>query len=90
MGNVCICSLSFATKVKINAWSKIVVGTVSLPSKMACFCMGYAQNIGRSVVFFVGNIVESVNEGYNIYLENLDQTIEAGEWLRGFLIYFYK
>ena len=90
MGNVCLCALSFAAKVKLNAWAKVVVGTVSLPSKMACFCMGYAQNAAKSVVFSVGNIVESSSEGRNIYLETLNQTIEAGDWLRGFLIYFYR
>lgn len=90
MGNVCLCALSFAAKVKLNAWVKVVVGTVSLPSKMACFCIGYAQNAAKSVVFSVGNIVESSSEGRNIYLETLNQTIEAGDWLRGFLIYFYR
>lgn len=88
MGQVCICELRFDTKQQINANSKVKIGTVSLPSMMSTFCIGQIQSTTHTCVFSIGNVNISSDQGYDIYLETLNNTIAAGEWLRGNLIYF--
>lgn len=90
MGQICICSIEFELKTQINAWGKVIIGRVSLPSQMDCFCLCHIQSTGSTAILSIENNNDSSEKGYDIYLEAYNQTISAGEWIRGFLVYFHQ
>lgn len=90
MGQICICSIEFELKTQINAWGKVIIGRVSLPSQMDCFCLCHIQSTGSTAILSIENNNDSSEKGYDIYLEAYNQTISAGEWIRGFLVYFHR
>lgn len=90
MGNACKCSIAIGIKTKIGAWSKVIIGRVSLPSKIDMSCVGHIQSTGKTVLLSIENSNTGNGKGYDIYMETFAQEIPAGEWIRGCLIYFYK